>query len=166
MDRLNTNALMQRKNWHIDGGSYCVLCDSHEMETCNHLFFTCLFAVACWNMIEIHAILLFLSRTEFWRLEVYSGGIASWKFLFVRLGTSGKRGMITFLNPKLFSGLWRVRFQSDLQLHTYQTLPSATSSRLDSLLLHITSMCFNFCVHFYPPWCNPSVVHLVHIIPF
>jgi hypothetical protein len=100
------------------------------------------------------------------KLEVYSGGIASWKFLFVQLWTSGKRGMITFLNPKLFSGLWRVRFQSDLQLHTYQTLPSATSSRLDSLLLHITSMCFNFCVHFYPPWCNPSVVHLVHIIPF
>jgi hypothetical protein len=54
MDRLNTKELIQRKNWQIDGGPHCVLCDRHELETRDHLFFfSCPFAQACWEKVNI-----------------------------------------------------------------------------------------------------------------
>jgi hypothetical protein len=53
MDRLNTKDLMLRKNWHIEDGISCVLCDSHTLETKDHLFFQCPFAARCWERIGI-----------------------------------------------------------------------------------------------------------------
>jgi hypothetical protein len=54
MDRLNTKDLMIRKSWHIDDTHFCVLCDQHELETRDHLFFCCPFAQECWTRANIH----------------------------------------------------------------------------------------------------------------
>jgi hypothetical protein len=53
MDRLNTKDLMTRKNWQIEGGRHCMLCDNEESETRDHLFFGCPFALACWETLQI-----------------------------------------------------------------------------------------------------------------
>jgi hypothetical protein len=38
-DRLNTHDIMLRKNWKVDSGLECVLCNATNVETRNHLFF-------------------------------------------------------------------------------------------------------------------------------
>jgi hypothetical protein len=53
MDRLNTKDMMQRKQWKIDSGPECILCSSHMLETIHHLFLERLFAMSCWNMLDI-----------------------------------------------------------------------------------------------------------------
>lgn len=42
MDRLNTEDMMLRIHWHVEGGSNCVLCASGQLETRDHLFFVAL----------------------------------------------------------------------------------------------------------------------------
>jgi hypothetical protein len=54
MDRLNTRDLMLRKQWHIDSGPACSMCVTHDLETRDHLFFTCPFAVECWSAIDVN----------------------------------------------------------------------------------------------------------------
>lgn len=52
-DRVNTRALLRRKNMHLD--SYeCVCCNSLQEETLRHLFFECPFSKQCWQSILIH----------------------------------------------------------------------------------------------------------------
>jgi hypothetical protein len=53
MDRLNCKELMLRKKWNIEEGYDCVLCDSGALETRDHLFFQCPFAISCWQKIGI-----------------------------------------------------------------------------------------------------------------
>jgi hypothetical protein len=53
-DRLNTLDIMDRKQWNVENGFDCVLCNSYSMETRDHLFFECHFAHACWEIIGIH----------------------------------------------------------------------------------------------------------------
>jgi mannosylglycoprotein endo-beta-mannosidase len=52
-DRLNTKDLMHRRHWTIQGTNFCVLCNSNTTETREHLFFTCPYAKACWDKIQI-----------------------------------------------------------------------------------------------------------------
>jgi hypothetical protein len=52
-DRLNTRDIMIRKNWNVDTGPACVLCNTAHIETRNHLFFECEFAINCWNTVNI-----------------------------------------------------------------------------------------------------------------
>jgi hypothetical protein len=40
MDRLNTKELMQRKNWQVQDGVFCVLCSQHAEESRDHLIFS------------------------------------------------------------------------------------------------------------------------------
>jgi hypothetical protein len=53
MDRLNTKDIILRKHWEVHDGPHCVLCDQHVLETRDHLFFLCPFAVNCWNRIGV-----------------------------------------------------------------------------------------------------------------
>ena len=53
MDRLNTKDMMIRRHWHVEGGSACVLCSSAQLETRDHLFFSCPFTRQCWDSINI-----------------------------------------------------------------------------------------------------------------
>lgn len=53
MDRLNTKDMVIRRNWHVDGGTDCVLCAENRLQTRDHLFFSCSFAKSCWEFVEI-----------------------------------------------------------------------------------------------------------------
>jgi hypothetical protein len=119
-DRLNTKDLMSRKNWLIDGGSDCVLCSQHVVGTRYHMFFTCPFALACWNCIgitwdcskPISARSLFTSPCF---MEIVSS--ATWNFW-------KERNDLIFRNQVPSLGRWRVRFQNDLLLHQYIVKPA------------------------------------------
>jgi hypothetical protein len=54
MDRLNTKDIMKRKSWTIESDEYCVLYDTCVLETRDHLFFECPYALACWTNIHIN----------------------------------------------------------------------------------------------------------------
>jgi hypothetical protein len=47
-NRLNTRALLQRKNFFMNDYT-CIMCNEASLETRDHLFFTCPFAIQCWK---------------------------------------------------------------------------------------------------------------------
>jgi hypothetical protein len=47
-NRLNTRAMLQRKNFFMDDYS-CIMCGANELETRNHLFFLFPFVHICWR---------------------------------------------------------------------------------------------------------------------
>jgi hypothetical protein len=53
VDRLNTKNMLQRRNLHVQDDPICVMCDSGEEETIEHLLFECEFAKECWAAINI-----------------------------------------------------------------------------------------------------------------
>jgi hypothetical protein len=53
VDRLNTNNMLWRRNLHIQDDPICVMCNSGEEKTIEHLFFECEFAKECWAAINI-----------------------------------------------------------------------------------------------------------------
>jgi hypothetical protein len=48
-DQLNTKDLILRKHWKLDSDNFYVLCQLHVLETRDHLFFECPFAMQCWE---------------------------------------------------------------------------------------------------------------------
>jgi hypothetical protein len=54
MDRLNTRNMLKRRRYKLEGNNYnCVLCSAQREETAFHLFFSCPFALECWQTIGI-----------------------------------------------------------------------------------------------------------------
>lgn len=53
VDRLNTKDMLQRRHLNIQDSPVCVMCDSGELETIEHLFFDCIFAQECWLKLGI-----------------------------------------------------------------------------------------------------------------
>ena len=53
MDRLNTKDMLQRRNFHVQPNSHCVMCNAGVVEDLRHLFFDCPFAAACWQKLGI-----------------------------------------------------------------------------------------------------------------
>ena len=54
MDRLNTRNMLKKKRYKLEGNNYnCVLCPAQREETAFHLFFSCPFALDCWQSIGI-----------------------------------------------------------------------------------------------------------------
>jgi len=47
VDRLNTKTMLCRRYLDVQGTDICVMCDSGEEETIDHLFFECTFAKEC-----------------------------------------------------------------------------------------------------------------------
>ena len=54
VDRLNTKTMLSRRHINVHDDNLCVLCDTGEEETIDHLFFTCPFAVQCWSSINFN----------------------------------------------------------------------------------------------------------------
>lgn len=52
VDRLNTKSMLQRRHINPQDDVLCVLCNRHEEENIDHLLFSCLFAKACWDVIQ------------------------------------------------------------------------------------------------------------------
>lgn len=48
MDRLNTREMLQKKQFNIQGGTNCAMCNSMIVESMTHLFFSCTFTQQCW----------------------------------------------------------------------------------------------------------------------
>jgi hypothetical protein len=48
IDRLNTRDIKLRKNWNIESGPECSICNASVLETRYHLFLECDFAIS-WN---------------------------------------------------------------------------------------------------------------------
>jgi hypothetical protein len=53
VDRLNTKVMLQRRHLDVQDDVICVMCNSWEEETIDHLFFNCDFAKECWASIKI-----------------------------------------------------------------------------------------------------------------
>jgi hypothetical protein len=53
VDWLNTKTMLQRRHLNIQGDAICVMCDSGDEETIDHLFFECAFAKDCWATLHI-----------------------------------------------------------------------------------------------------------------
>lgn len=52
VDRLNTKSMLHRRHLNVQDDVLCVMCDSREEETIDHLFFECPFAKECWAAIH------------------------------------------------------------------------------------------------------------------
>jgi hypothetical protein len=53
-DRLNTKAMLSRRNFIVQPDVFCVLCNDQVEEDISHLFFDCPFATSCWQKIGFH----------------------------------------------------------------------------------------------------------------
>jgi hypothetical protein len=53
VDRLNTKSMLRRRHLNIQDSDACVLCNTREVETIEHLFFDCPFAKDCWTAIHV-----------------------------------------------------------------------------------------------------------------
>ena len=54
VDRLNTRNMLVRRHYNVQPNYLCVLCSTNNEENLEHLFFTCPFALSCWNKLGIH----------------------------------------------------------------------------------------------------------------
>jgi len=54
VDRLNTRNMLRRRNFHVDDGYSCAMCNAVAKEDIVFLFFDCPFAQSCWQNIEFH----------------------------------------------------------------------------------------------------------------
>jgi hypothetical protein len=53
VDRLNTKEMLQRRHFQVQDGTTCVMCSNGDIETIEHLFFSCPFAESCWDKIGV-----------------------------------------------------------------------------------------------------------------
>ena len=117
VDRQNTRLMLRRRKFNIQSGVACVLCATGSEEDINHLFFSCPFAVRCWQKLQfiwdltldIHARILQArgaSQITFF-MEIFL--IAAWEI--------GKlRNAVIFVGIRPTFYLWTVRFRDQVQL--------------------------------------------------
>ena len=135
-DRLNTRDLMLRKNWHLNTGPDCVLCDSAVIESRDHLFFECVFAQQCWNTLDIHWDCTLPFTDRFAQAKSSFVGPCFMEVVACAAWNIWKRNDLIFQGQHASFGRWRVRFQSDLLLHRFR-VKSALVQPLVDWLLHI-----------------------------
>lgn len=132
LDRLNTKDLMQRKNWQIEGGPHCVLCNLSQLETRDHLFFGCPFASSCWGAVGINWDTTLWPSIRFARahnafnkpcfMEIVV--CAAWNIWKERNG-------LIFNNQAPSLARWMVRFKSDVMVHQYRVKAALVQPLLD-----------------------------------
>lgn len=121
MNRHNTKELLQKKNFVIQGGIHCVMCNSMVTENMLHLFFSCPFAQQCWQKTGIH-----------WNLGMnhMSMIISAYKqfphrFFFEVLAIGcwniwRRRNDLIFNKIALNFDKWKTYFQQDFALHMHR----------------------------------------------
>jgi Fe-S cluster biosynthesis and repair protein YggX len=120
-DRLNTRDLMQRKHWFIDSGYNCVMCSQNMLETSQHLFFQCVFAQQCWDLLDIHWDFSRDFETNYTATKASFTGPCFFEIIACATWNIWKvRNDLIFNNISTDFGRWRVCFQSDLLLHRYR----------------------------------------------
>jgi hypothetical protein len=135
MDRLNTKALMQRKNWHLEEGNHCILCDTQEVESRDHLFFTCPYAANVWTKLHIQwDNSLPISAKIIKAKSLFHGPCFMEIFMCASWNLWKDRNDFIFRDENATFARWKVRFLSDLQLHRYRVKDSLVQPLLDWIL--------------------------------
>ena len=124
-NRLNTKAVMIRKNWHVEEGPACILCDSGCIEDWDHLFFTCPFVLRCWETMEMSwpPNAPILSRVIYAKnafqgpcfLEIFAA--AAWNIWKVR-----NEAIFQHIPPNLRR--WQIKTMADASLHRHRVKDS------------------------------------------
>jgi hypothetical protein len=135
LDRLNTRDLMRRKNWHLDSGPNCVLCDEARLETNDHLFFDCHFAKQCWEKLGIQwDTSLHISKRFLQARNNFSGPCFMEALVCAAWNIWKERNYLIFQGQQPSLRHWRVRFQHDLMLHRYRVKASLVQPLVDWVL--------------------------------
>jgi hypothetical protein len=117
VDRLNTRDMMDRRQWKLDSGVNCVMCNHALRETRDHLFFNCAFSQKCWRRLRIS---WDSSQGNGRMFEMAKQGFQGPKFFEV--ATCALWGIWKQRNGLIFEGKqpslqsWRVVFKKDLGL--------------------------------------------------
>ena len=117
VDRLNTRNLLRRRNFHINGGYSCVMCDEMIEEDIIHLFFDCTFAQACWQQLgflwpvsnDIH------TKMDSGRRHTAHGFFME-LFLVATWELWNLRNDKIFNNANVTISMWVVRFKKQVKL--------------------------------------------------
>jgi len=131
VDRLNTKTMLTRRHLHVHDDDFCVVCETREDETIEHIFFTCPFASQCWasiNFVWDHSINLqdrFIQARQSHGHSFFTEAslIAAWKIwkmhndkVFKRREPCQARWLYNFKNQCF---LRSVRFKADLRSAFY-----------------------------------------------
>jgi hypothetical protein len=127
VDRLNTKTMLTRRHIGARDDDHCVMCSLREDGTIEHLFFTCSFAVQCWNRLNFTWDLSLNLEDRLSQARQYSGlqffteaaMIAAWELwkirndkIFNRSTPSQDRWFYNFKNQCM---LQSARFKADLR---------------------------------------------------
>jgi hypothetical protein len=155
-DRLNTKDLMCRKNWILNDGPSCVLCSQSKkcvlcsnqvlvLQTREHLFFQCPFAVSCWDFASFHwdssepiASHFPLARCLFSGPCFTEVAICATRNIWI------ERNDLIFKQKNRSLGRWKVRFQCDLLLHQHRVKPAMVQMLLHWIINTFTTTFFVF----------------------
>jgi hypothetical protein len=121
-DRINTRNMLRRRNFTLNTGYNCLLCDNPPEEMVEHLFFHCPFSQECWSRLHINWPL------EHNRLQIIEHGKTQWKDpLFMEVFLIGawniwkERNNLHFKNITPTAAAWKRRFIEDFGLLKYRT---------------------------------------------
>ena len=137
MDRLNTKDMVERRHWHIEDGTTCVLCHLQVREDMDHLFFNCLFSQRVCNFLQIDwsqgntmTEIVVNARRDFNKpffAEVVF--TACWNIWLIR-----NAKVVTHIRPSF--NHWRRTFVHDMSLLSFRIKPRFK----DSLVRWVTSL--------------------------
>lgn len=121
MNRLNTKAMLQKKNFNIQGGIQCVLCNSRDTEDMMHLFFTCPVAQQYWQKNGIQWDL----QLDFMNMITSAHNQFPQSFFFEVLAFGcwhiwSRRNDQIFNNVVYSFDKWKLDFQQEFALHMHR----------------------------------------------
>ena len=124
-DRLNTRNMLRRRQFNINTGFNCLLCQNPPEETVEHLLFQCDFSAQCWNFLGLDWI------AQGSHLDIISNGRNSWnKPMFMEIFAVAAWHIWKQRNNLYFNGVppcvqdWKTKFQADFLLLVHRTKAS------------------------------------------
>jgi hypothetical protein len=135
VDRLNTRTMLLRSNFHVQSNELCVLCDNNTPKDIYHLFFSCPFALACWQKLGFQWNMSLPICDRIW--EVADSGsaqpfaldffiMAAWEIWNIRNLVISDNGVVS---PQV----WLRKFKSQGYLHLVRVRENARSSFIQFL---------------------------------
>lgn len=121
MKRLNTKEMLLKKQFNIQGGTRCVLCNSMVTENIQHLFFSCPSVQQCWQQIGIPWNLAF----DFMNMITTAQNQFPHKFFFEVLAFScwhiwNRINDLIFNNVAYTFEKWKLDFKQEFALHMHR----------------------------------------------
>jgi hypothetical protein len=115
VDRLNTRNMLRRRNYDIASVYTCLLCDSEQDETRNHLFFGCAFSSSCWTELgilwntDLHLDRMLTVGRDTWANSLYTECVilATWNIWKIR-----NRALFDGVQPEVEA--WKRQVKQDL----------------------------------------------------